>query len=506
MSKMTEKSRLFAPVDAAWLHMDTPGNLAIITGVISFKGSLDFERLQRTVETRLLTYERFRMRVREPVVPLLLPSWELDPDFDLANHLVKDSLPYPGDHALLQELVSRSMSLPMDSRRPLWKIMYLDQYNGGSALVCRLHHCIADGIALMQILLSLADESPDEQWADVKPSQPDYVQSQGISGIKDSVERANQRVHEGVETLTDPSRLASAIRLGYQGSRALGKLLFIPPDPKTKFKQRCDVPKRCAWTKAIRVEDVKAVGQKMGGTINDILISAMTGALRRYLEENGEVVEGLNFRAVVPVNLRPSGQLGDLGNRFGLVFLSLPIGIRDPLQRLLVLRQRMNAIKDSPEAVVALGILGAIGVTPKPVEDIVVKVFGVKGTAVMTNVPGPRAPLFLAGQQIDSFMFWVPTPGNISLGISILSYNGDVILGVATDEGMVADPDQIIASFLDEFEYLKAWGKLKPETPESKSDEAKPAEFCQAMTKKGQPCRNRALPGKKTCRVHDETA
>jgi WS/DGAT/MGAT family acyltransferase len=239
----------------------------------------------------------------------------------------------------------------------------------------------------------------------------------------------------------------------------LGKLLLIPPDQHTLLKKKCGVPKRVAWYSEIKVEEVKAVGQAMGGTINDILLSAITGALRRYLDERGQPVQGLEIRAVVPVNLRPVDELGSLGNRFGLVFLSLPIGMRDPIRRLVVLRRRMDAIKESSEAVVALGILNFIGMTPTQIKKIIVTIFGLKGSTVMTNVPGPRQQLYLAGQTISSMMFWVPAPSNLSLGISILSYAGDVILGIAADAGLIPDPERIIELFKIEFEYLQEWGR-----------------------------------------------
>jgi diacylglycerol O-acyltransferase / wax synthase len=197
----------------------------------------------------------------------------------------------------------------------------------------------------------------------------------------------------------------------------------------------------------------------MGGTINDILLSAVTGALRRYLEERGEPVGGLNIRAIVPVNLRPPEELGKLGNRFGLVFLSLPVGISDPIKRLVVLKQRMDAIKNSPEAVVALGILNVIGMTPTQIEKIIISIFGMKGSAVMTNVPGPRQMLYLAGKPVTAIMFWVPSPAGLNIGVSIFSYAGDIFLGVATDAGVVADPERIIELFQIEFAYLNSWGR-----------------------------------------------
>jgi WS/DGAT/MGAT family acyltransferase len=413
--------------------------------------------------------------------------------------------------------MGRLISIPLDPSRPLWQLVYLENYNQGSALIGRLHHCIADGIALMQVLLSLADETPDAPWPQVPPRPAEEeVESADIPPLHRLVYPAIKAVkeagkawratshymHEGVDIMLTSRRRSAAVRYGIKGTLALGKLLFILPDTKTVFKQPCGVEKRVAWSKAIQLDEVRSVGQKMGGTINDILLSAVTGALRRYLEGRGDDVEGLDIRAIVPVNLRRPEEAGQLGNRFGLVFLSLPVGIRDPLKRLVTLRKRMDEIKDSPEAVVAIGILAGIGVTPVEVEHVIVSIFGMKGSAVMTNVPGPRKPLYLAGEQIDSFIFWVPTPANVGLGLSIFSYNGSVMIGFATDEGMVSDPGQIIQDFLDEFELLKSWGRPPEKISLIEESLEDGVRHCQALTRSGKPCKNRALPGEFYCHVH----
>jgi diacylglycerol O-acyltransferase / wax synthase len=200
--------------------------------------------------------------------------------------------------------------------------------------------------------------------------------------------------------------------------------------------------------------------------------------------------------------------MGKLGNRFGLVFLSLPVGIRDPIERMIELKRRMDAIKDSSEAVVAFGILNAIGMTPVQIEDIIVKIFGLKGTAVMTNVPGPRKVIYLAGRPLRSLMFWVPQPGNLGMGVSIISYAGDIVLGIATDSNLVPDPERIIADFHAEFKSLEQWGRPAQAVAPGKSpknDEASQSSIngrCQALTNKGQPCKNRARVGYKTCYAH----
>lgn len=470
MTPARPPSETFSSVDAAWLHMDSPTNLAVITGVMSFPEPLDFGRLQRTIESRLLPFARFRQRVRPSALSLGLPRWEADPDFDIHYHLQRTRLAEPGDQAGLQELVGDMMSLPLDPGRPLWQLYYVENVAGGSALVARLHHCIADGIALLQVILSLTDDNPEALEAE-PVNESDQALSRLARFLLPAVKAAitvdrtlhsiENFVHEGMETLIHPARLRNAAEYGTASSLALGKLLLLPPDRKTIFKRKSNIPKRAAWSNGIRLDEIKAVGQMMGGTINDILLSAVTGALRRYLEERGESVERLNIRAVVPVNLRPEGELGKLGNRFGLVFLSLPVGISDPLRRLVVLRQRMDAIKNSPEAVVALGILNVIGMTPTQIEKVIVTIFGMKGTAVMTNVPGPRHTLYLAGKPVEGIMFWVPSPANLSLGVSIFSYAGEVFLGIATDAGIVPDPERIIELFQTELAFLKSWGHPK---------------------------------------------
>jgi diacylglycerol O-acyltransferase / wax synthase len=468
MSAKRIESETFSSVDTAWLHMDSPTNLAIITGVITFEGVADFDRIKTTLQNRFLIHRRFSQRACESAAPLGLPRWETDPDFDIDYHLQRMKLPQPGDHAALQQLVGDLMGQPLDTSRPLWQFHFVENYNENSAMICRLHHCIADGLALVQVLLGMADIDPDAPWPELPPDEPQEL-SRLARWLRPAVKaamtvgatwhKAEYLMYEGMETIIHPSRLVGAARVGANVTRALGKLVLIGPDRRTLFRGKCSETKRAAWSVSAELVDVKAIGQRMGGTVNDILLSAVTGALRRYLEEHGQHTEGLNIRAIVPVNLRPPEELDELGNRFGLVFLSLPIGIRDPLKRLVVLRHRMNEIKDSPEALVAFGILGAIGMTPNQIEDLIIAIFGIKGTAVMTNVPGPQQPLYFAGSKMTSIMFWVPTPANLGLGVSILSYAGQVMLGIATDAGLVPDPEAILQNFEEEMEYLKNWGR-----------------------------------------------
>jgi WS/DGAT/MGAT family acyltransferase len=217
--------------------------------------------------------------------------------------------------------------------------------------------------------------------------------------------------------------------------------------------------KKATWSRPLPLSDIKAIKNVTGGTVNDVLITAMTGGLRRYMLLRNEEVDGVDFRATVPVNLRTPEEMGELGNKFGLVYLKLPVYIEDVQERLQEVSRRMTALKNSSEAAVALGILSGIGMTPADVQQQLVNMFGAKATAVMTNVPGPPMPLYLAGAKITSIMFWVPQAGRVGLGISIMSYAGNVWLGVVTDAGLVPDPDQIIEGFYAEYEALRALAK-----------------------------------------------
>jgi diacylglycerol O-acyltransferase len=452
--------KALSSVDTAWLRMEDQSNLMMIAGVLVFGAPMDFERFKATIEHSLLRFDRFRQRAVQ--IPLGRFYWEDDPDFDLGYHLQRAVLPPPGDQAALQELVSLLASRQLDFSRPLWQFHLVERYGDGCALICRLHHSIADGIALVHVLLSLTTDSPDTPWP-----MPESKSGRGHrplafllrparSALKATRQATGLLARESWQTLTEPGHAAELARTSASAVTALGKLVLRWPDPRTIFKGSLSVPKRVAWSLPVPLPDVKAVGKGLGGTVNDVLLTAMTGGLRRYLQQRGEPVADLNIRAVVPVNLRPLDDEPKLGNRFGLVFLSLPVGIAEPIERLHELKRRMDGLKGSLEAPVAFGVLNLVGLMPARVQDLVIDIFGTKATAVMTNVMGPQEKRYLAGAPLDSLMFWVPQSGRLGMGVSILSYAGQVYLGLITDEGLVADPEFIIAGFQAEFAELLA--------------------------------------------------
>lgn len=452
----------FSPADAAWLHMEDPTNLMMITGIWTLDTPIDEELVRRLTEERFLRFRRFRMRVTGGRRPIELPRWEVDPTFDLAAHLHHVALPAPGERAQLQRLVSDLMSTPLDFSKPPWQVHLVDNVEGGSALVYRLHHCLADGIALVRVMLSTTDERLEPLPAEAEEGPGELhlplVPSQLVRGVEATLQTGGALLHGGLQLLRDPARAVDAVREGARAAAALGHLLLLSPDPQTLFKGPLGVSKRAAWSAAVPLGEVKDLGQHYGATVNDVLLAALSGALRRYVVGRGDAADGLDIRAAVPVNLRPPEEPLSLGNRFGLVFLSLPIGLPRPAQRLHELKRRMDQIKASAEAVVAFGILNAIGVAPDELENVVVELFGSKATAVMTNVPGPRQTLHYGGHAVRDMMAFVPQSGRLGLGISILSYAGQVRLGIACDAGLVPDPQTIVDAFHDEF------GRLQPRT------------------------------------------
>jgi diacylglycerol O-acyltransferase len=454
-----------ASIDAAWLGMEDPTNLMMVTGVLALAGPVDRKRLRLLLDRRLKPFGRFHQRVVRPRSRGNLPHWEVDEHFDIEKHLSQVALPAPGGDAELREVVSDLMSVPLDFSKPLWHIHVIDGYGEGSVVLARVHHCLADGIALVRVMLSLTDESANPRPVRATNKEAAATSRLPLDWLPAAIGRG---LRGGQELITNPGRTADLARIGAQGAYRLGRLVLLPADPPTVFKGALGTSKRAAWSESVPLDDFKAIGKAFGATVNDVLVATATGALRRYIEQRGERTAGIAIRASVPVNLRPPDDAHKLGNAFGLVFLTLPIGIADPARRLRAIKKEMDELKVSPEALLSFGVLSLMGLAPVEVEQLGLRFFGSKATAVLTNVPGPRRPLYMAGRKIDKVMFWVPQSGHMGLGISILSYAGGVMLGIATDAGLVPDPERIVEGFKVEFEALRKAatqaGKRRPHT------------------------------------------
>ncbi len=460
---MAEKKReSMSSVDVAWLRMDRPSNLMVICGVLVLHERITVANLRATIASRFLRFPRFRQR---PLPTVSGFQWQTDERFNLEHHVKRIALPRGAGEVELEALVSKLVGTPLDPRHPLWQFHLIANYEGGSAVVLRIHHCYADGIALIQVLLSMTDADRAGGHARRKPLPPskradadDDPLAQLIAplaGVLEMVSKAGSTlIEKGAEFLRDPAKAVALAEHGGAFAAELARLALMSEDSATRFKGKPGIAKRVAWADPIPLDEVKAIGKALGSSINDVLLSSVAGALRAYLVRRGDAVDGVVIRALVPVNLRPPEQAYRLGNKFGLVFLELPIGIENPVERLYAVRANMRSLKGSYQPVIALGILAAMGAGPHALQEQLLAMLAKNATAVMTNVPGPQQPLYFGGSRIDRLMFWVPQSGDVGMGVSIMTYAGDVQFGLITDRSLCPDPERVIQNFAQEFEKL----------------------------------------------------
>ena len=426
-----------APVDAAWLQMEEPDNLMMITVLLRFAGPVDVEELRAALDERLVRrYPRFSRRIDAPDSGWGRAAWVPDEDFRTADHVRETRLAAPGGEDALRRLVSDLLSTPLDLRRSPWQLHLVqgvatpsDGGSSGSALVARLHHAIGDGMALASLLLQITDEREralDDD--DVAPAVP----------------------------LAVPPGLADRLRLAAGVVVELLRLLLSPSDPPGPLRGRLSQSKDVAWTERLPLHRVKAVAQAAGVTVNDVLLTVAAGALRSATTARGE--EPVDVRASVPVNMRPADARvdEDLGNRFGVFFTPLPLSLADPRDRLEAVAQGMSVQKGGAQAVMSLAVLTVLGRIPRLAEKVMVRVLGSKASCVMTNVPGPREALSLTGVEIEQILFWVPQAGRVAVGVSVLSYDGTVTVGVAADRRVFSDPQAVADAVPGQLEELAA--------------------------------------------------
>ena len=450
-------------VDTAWLRMDSAGNLMMIMGVWTLRPGIRWSELCRRVQERLLPYDRFRQRVEQHA------GWArwVEHDVDIAQHVVREKLPRTkgGAQAALQQRVGELAMQPLDRGRPLWQMHLVENYEGGSALIFRIHHCIADGIALMRVTLSLVDGGeppPANQARGAGNGAEEWLADSLVKPLAAIVLKMFEAAGDGAvrsfALLQQPTRGMRGSLGVAQGAWQLlsdaAALLLMPDDSPTRLKGKPAGSKRVAWCPPLPVAEVKAIGKALNCSINDVLLSCVAGAIGQYLKAQGDEVAGVEIRAMVPVNLRPPAQTHDLGNHFGLAPLVLPVGVENPIERVYEVRRRMDALKGSTQPLLAFAVLALAGLMIKPAQDAIMDLFRSKTTAVMTNVPGPNGKLAFLGSTIEQIMFWVPQSGDIGLGVSVLSYGGNVQFAVMADTNLCPDPQQIIAQFEPEFARL----------------------------------------------------
>jgi diacylglycerol O-acyltransferase len=432
--------------DSAWLRVDRDHNQMIITALLVLDDRLDYDVVQQRLAQRLRVYPRLSKRIVPPRFGIGAPRWEEDPGFHIHRQTERVQLPGAADQGALEGFIGTLMDKSFDPSHPLWRIYYVDNFVRaphaehpaflekkleGAALVIRVHHCIADGIALLGVLLSLADEPPEIRFPTAGAA---WAKSGG---------RASQL-----------EKLQQWVGVTLRGSIRFLRFWTGRSDPKTRFRSPLGERKHAALSKPIPLARIKDIGRALGGTVNEVLISAAAGALGHAVREDATFHERLVMRGVVPVNLRGEEDLTELGNRFGLVFMPMPVGIRDAAARLGEVRRAMDDIKSSPEALGWFALLRALGRVPSWIEALGVELFSRKASLVITSLAGPPEALHFCGTKIDQVMFWVPSAGNVGLGMSMLTYDNEVQLGVATDANQHANPNEIVEAFEREIERL----------------------------------------------------
>jgi diacylglycerol O-acyltransferase / wax synthase len=463
---MPETSQRMSRVDTAWLRMDNDVNLMMIVGVWLLQPGISHAALCERVQDKLLKYDRFRQKV---VQDPMGATWVHDEAFDINRHVLHEKKLKrergQSEREALQARVGELANTALDPEHPLWQFHLIDDYEGGSAMVARIHHCIGDGIALTSVMLSITDggmDPPKRRKRAAPESDGDWLADAVVKPLTDLATKAigmyGGSVTKSMEMLSNPQQgLMGSLDMARTGAKVLGDvaaMAMMADDSPTLLKGKPIGQKIVAWGEPLPLAQVKVIGKALNCSINDVLLACVAGAIGAYLNELGDDPSGKEIRAMVPVNLRPIEKAWQLGNRFGLAPLTLPIGIENPIERVYAVRTRMNQLKDSYQPLLAFAVLSVAGLLIKPVQDGLLGLFAKKATAVMTNVPGPAVALKLCGSTLRQTMFWVPASGDIGVGVSILSYGGGVQFGLITDKKLCPHPQQIIDRFEPEFEKL----------------------------------------------------
>jgi WS/DGAT/MGAT family acyltransferase len=485
--------------------MDRPNSLMVIDTVMWFREVPDWDKVRAVVDERLI--ERYPVFSRRAVKDGSSWYWEDDPTFDAAEHVIEVSLEPPGTIAELQAFVAGQRSVPLDKSGPLWSMFLIDHVvfadgTEGAAVMARFHHAIADGVRLVQVALGLCDlnEPPTPAkvgkqlrrsttplaiaasaarnigrgMADVAASTAesaagafagavDTAQAAAFGELDVALDRVSTATGDAVtrarSLVRNPDRVVDVAGvISGEDNRvvndvaSVGKLALAMPSVRTVWSGTPGVEKGASFAPLIDLDQVKDIGKATATTVNDVLMAIVSGTLTRYLREHGDA-DLDEVLWMVPVSVKPleADSSGELGNYFAIVALRMPIGVDDVRERLATVHERMERIKRSDEALLTYTIQRGISQAPTPVATGLTNFFANKGVGVLTNVPGPRQPMSLAGTVVDGVLGWAPCSGNQPMTICMFSYNGKVAVGFGTDVTLVPDGDRLGEHFSEEF-------------------------------------------------------
>lgn len=425
------KVESLSKADAMWLHAEAPTNHFVITSLALLDAPPDVDRVKTMLAHRLELHPRLRQVVDDPSVSLSGAHWMPAKHFDLDAHIHRVALPAPAGKRELAAFIGDLVGQPIDLKRPLWHLYAVDGPGQGGALVGRFHHSLGDGQAMVRMLLTLTDPTPDGWQRAYTPAAP---------------RRRRRRSHRGSPITRLMGQLPHAptlARKAVEGAGTLARLTLMDHDWPTRLRGELTLLKGVAWTDPMPLAAVKQTARGSGTTVNDVVVSVIAGGIGAYLRRHGIDVTGVRIRAMVPVDLRPPGDTGMTGNRFSLIYLELPVGVRDARERLMRVKLEMDRIKVSFEPAAGWILVRGLGLLPAALERVMSAFYADKATLVLTNVRGPEQQLYLAGAPLRQMTFWVPESGGLGIGISIYSYAGEVTVGVVSDRRLIADPEEL---------------------------------------------------------------
>jgi diacylglycerol O-acyltransferase / wax synthase len=433
-------------LDASFLHLEDGSAHMHVASVLVFDGDPPpYDELLAGIESRLHLVPRYRQRLASVPLSQGRPIWVDDPHLNLRYHVRATGLPSPGSEAQLEALAGRVFSQRLDRDKPLWEIWLVSGLEGGRfALLAKTHHALVDGISGVDIVTVLFDTSP-EPAAPADPGErwlPRPLPGRAKLLGESLLERASapaEIVRTGRAALRGPLRVAAGVRDAAVGMGAMA-WAGLNPAPRTPYNAPIGAHRRFTWVRT-NLADVKAIKNELGGTVNDVVLATISGALGRHLRRRGQNTDGLELKAMVPVSVRADVERGALGNRVTAVFAPLPVWCREPVARLDVVTERMLGLKEGGQAVGAQTLTELTGFAPSTIMAQASRLMSRQRlfNVVITNVPGPQFPLYLLGREmIDPFPM-VPLARNQGVGVALMSYNGRLNVGLVGDYDLMWD-------------------------------------------------------------------
>jgi diacylglycerol O-acyltransferase / wax synthase len=435
-----------SPLDASFLYIENDMTPMHIGGVAIFEGPPPtHDELVSRIEAKLMMVPRYRQKVRFLPFDVGLPGWVDDPHFNVDYHVRRSALPAPGGRQELDNLVGRVMSQHLDRARPLWEMWAVEGLDEGRwAIVSKVHHCMVDGVSSIDLMSVLFDTDPVPPPVTVTPWLPGPEPTAAEMLIQSLVGALSPaaRVIGLLRTLGSPR---TALRSGVETVRAFASVAnkLLPPGG-TSLNGSIGPHRR--WTSAhAALADVKLVRRSLGGTVNDVVLAAITRGFRDLLVSRGESREGRPVRTVVPVSVRAAHERGVYNNRVSAVFVDLPVGREDPVARLAEIREQMDGIKESKGALAGERLVELSGFAPPILlaagQRLAASIPQQSLNTATTNVPGPQHPLFFAGRRLLESAPFVPVLGSVRIVIGIFSYDGHLYFGITGDYDSVPDID-----------------------------------------------------------------